>query len=208
MLDDKGFDLWADGYDKSVGISDDDGSYPFAGYREILARIYRRVLQKPKASVLDIGFGTAALTAKLYEQGCTVYGQDFSARMIELARAKMPEAFLCQGDFALGLVAPLTELSYDFIIATYALHHLTDAQKITFLHALRDRLNTGGMILIGDVAFETRDQLETCRLEAGDAWDDEEFYFVADELRKAFPDLTFEQISHCAGIISLKRGEP
>lgn len=30
MLDNKGFDLWAEGYDKSVGLSDDDNSYPFA----------------------------------------------------------------------------------------------------------------------------------------------------------------------------------
>ncbi len=32
MLDNKGFDLWADGYDKSVGISDEGNEYPFAGY--------------------------------------------------------------------------------------------------------------------------------------------------------------------------------
>lgn len=35
MLDNKGFDLWADNYDKSVGISDNDNTYPFAGYKKI-----------------------------------------------------------------------------------------------------------------------------------------------------------------------------
>lgn len=45
-------------------------------------------MQTPNASVLDIGFGTAVLTAKLYEQGCTIYGQDFSSRMLELASEK------------------------------------------------------------------------------------------------------------------------
>ena len=44
MLDDRGFDLWADGYDRQVGISDAENSYPFAGYREILGRIYRMVM--------------------------------------------------------------------------------------------------------------------------------------------------------------------
>lgn len=39
MLDNKGFDLWADAYDKRVGLSDDDNSYPFAGYKEILNQI-------------------------------------------------------------------------------------------------------------------------------------------------------------------------
>ncbi len=40
MLDSKGFDLWADGYDQSVGLSDEDGTYPFAGYKQILNEIY------------------------------------------------------------------------------------------------------------------------------------------------------------------------
>ena len=30
MLDKKGFDLWADGYDKTVRISDEENTYPFA----------------------------------------------------------------------------------------------------------------------------------------------------------------------------------
>ena len=36
MLDNKGFDLWADGYDKAVGLSDENHTYPFAGYKEVL----------------------------------------------------------------------------------------------------------------------------------------------------------------------------
>ena len=96
MLDSKGFDIWADGYDKAVGISDEENTYPFAGYKEILGRIYKTIMEKPGATVLDIGFGTGTLTAKLYENGCNIYGQDFSSRMIELASAKMPDAHLLQ----------------------------------------------------------------------------------------------------------------
>ena len=205
MLDNKGFDLWADGYDAAVGLSDEADAYPFAGYKAVLNSIYRTVLAKPGAAVLDIGFGTGALTARLYEQGCAVYGQDFSPRMIELAAAKMPDAHLYPGDFAQGLAEPLRRRTYDFIIATYSLHHLTDRQKIAFLQDLRDRLNEGGRILIGDVAFETRADMDRCREAAGDEWDDEESYFVADELKRAFPALSFERISHCAGVLSLTR---
>ena len=103
MLDDKGFDLWADGYDRTVGVSDEENTYPFAGYREVLGTVYRIVMEKPQATVLDIGCGTGVLTAKLYEHGCTVYGQDFSSRMMELAAEKMPEAHLFQEDFSQGL---------------------------------------------------------------------------------------------------------
>lgn len=106
MLDKKGFDLWADGYDKTVGISDEENTYPFAGYKSVLNSIFQTILQRQNAAVLDIGFGTGALTAKLYEHGCSVYGQDFSTRMIALAAEKMPAARLYQGDFAQRLAAP------------------------------------------------------------------------------------------------------
>ena len=203
MLNQTGFDLWADGYDKSVGLSDEENAYPFAGYKAVLGAIYQTVMEKTNAVVLDIGFGTGTLTAKLYENGCTIYGQDFSARMIELASVKMPNAHLYHGDFTRGLVEPLMEQRYDFIVATYSLHHLTDEQKDSFLRVLQSRLNPGGQILIGDVAFETRSQLEQCRRIAGDEWDDDEIYFVVDEWKRVFPTLAFTKISYCAGILSL-----
>ena len=205
MLDNKGFDLWADGYDRDVGLSDAENTYPFAGYREVLARIFAAVMQKPGASVLDLGFGTGVLTAKLYENGCDVYGQDFSERMLTLASEKMPGAKLYRGDLAEGLCEPLRGRRYDFIVSTYALHHLTDAQKLRFLRELTERLLPDGKILIGDVAFATRAELDRCRETAGDEWDDEEYYFVCDELRTAFPDLRFEPVSFCAGVLSLTR---
>ena len=205
MLDSKGFDLWADGYDKAVGVSDEENSYPFAGYKEILGRIYQIIMEKPGATVLDIGFGTGTLTTKLYENGCIIYGQDFSSRMIELASAKMPEAHLFQGDIINGLVVPLLLQRYDFIVATYCLHHLTDEQKKVFLRLMLDQLNENGQILIGDVAFQTRSELEKCEQEAGDEWDDEEIYFVVDEMKKEFPGIEFTKVSYCAGILSLTR---
>ena len=204
MLNNKGFDLWADDYDKSVGLSDEDGTYPFAGYKAILNAIYNRVLSASSKSVLDIGFGTGTLTSKLYEQGCMIYGQDFSDRMIELAQAKMPNSKLFQGDFSNGLAEPLVQQKYDAIIATYSLHHLTDCQKVTFLKSLRMLLNEGGCIYIGDVAFESREALQKCMDEVGDEWDDDEIYFVYDELRLHFPTMKFEQMSNCAGLISLQ----
>ena len=45
MLSNKGFDLWADGYDSSVGLSDDENSYPFAGYKSVLGIIYRAIME-------------------------------------------------------------------------------------------------------------------------------------------------------------------
>ena len=205
MLNHKGFDLWADGYDKSVGLSDEANTYPFAGYKKVLAAIFQTVMQTPNASVLDIGFGTAVLTAKLYEQGCTIYGQDFSSRMIELASEKMPDAQLYQGDFSKGLVPELCARQYDAIVATYSLHHLTDTQKADFLRTLLPLLKQDGCLFIGDVAFRTREELEACRTAAGEDWDSDEIYFVYGELRPHFPTLTFESFSHCTALLTLRK---
>lgn len=205
MLDNKGFDLWADGYDKSVGVSDEDGTYPFAGYKRILNEIYNRVLTGRGNTVLDIGFGTGTLTNRLYEQGCHIWGQDFSERMIELARAKMPQAELYQGDFSKGLVDQLERNRYDTIIATYSLHHLPDEQKLRLIESILPLLHDGGWLYIGDVAFETRAELERCRTLIGEEWDDDEIYFVADELTKSFPQMKFEKFSFCAGLFSFNR---
>lgn len=205
MLNQNGFDLWADGYDKTVGLSDEENSYPFSGYKEILGRIYKIISAKAKPSVLDIGFGTGTLTKKLYEQGCEIWGQDFSKRMIELANARMPNARLFEGDFSRGLSKPLLRNTYDFIVATYSLHHLTDAAKPEFIRSLTALLKQNGVILIGDVAFRSRADLERCRIEAGEEWDDDESYFVFDELKRVFPKLKFEQVSFCSGLLSLTR---
>ena len=203
MLNNKEFDLWADGYDKAVGLSDAGHTYPFAGYKQVLGFIFQTIMESENAVVLDIGFGTGTLTTKLYEHGCSIYGQDFSARMIARASEKMPNAHLYQGDFSKGLVEPLRSCRYDYIVATYSLHHLTDAQKRIFLSDLRSYLKENGKIIIGDVAFETREALEQCKWKAGDAWDPDEIYFVVEELRKDFPVLSFTQMSDCAGVLML-----
>ncbi len=205
MLDQTGFNLWADGYDESVGLSNRSNTYPFAGYQAVLNGIFNQVLSHPGKTVLDLGFGTAVLTAQLYANGCTIFGQDFSSRMIELAQAKMPNAKLYQGDFSKGLAEPIRRQKYDAIVATYSLHHLTDAQKAAFLEELVQLLRDDGAIYIGDVAFETRALLEECRAQTGDSWDEDEIYFVYEELKEKFPKLQFEKISHCAGILSLQR---
>ena len=205
MLNEKGFDQWAEGYEQSVALSDADDRYPFAGYRDILDTICRNVLSQGAKDVLDIGFGTGTLSAALYAQGCRIYGQDFSSRMIELAQAKMPDARLYQGDFSKGLVPELCVRQYDAIVATYSLHHLTDAQKIDFLRALLPLLKQDGCIFIGDVAFRTRGELKACRNAAGSEWDEDEIYFVYGELRPHFPTLTFESFSHCTALLTLRR---
>lgn len=205
MLESTGFDLWANEYDKTVRLSDEANEYPFAGYKDVLNTIYKRIRNGNGKTILDIGFGTGILSKKLYDEGVEIFGIDFSQEMIKLAKEKMPNATLYQYDFSKGLPYQFDEKKFDYIICTYAIHHLTDTEKLHFIRKLKNRLAPGGEILLGDVAFETNQALEECEKKAGDEWDDEEFYIVAEELTKDFPDMIFEKISFCSGVFIIKK---
>ena len=206
MLDSDGFDLWADGYDRSVQASEESGDYPFAGYRKVLGEIYRLARGRGGADVLDIGFGTGVLTKRLYDAGCRITGVDFSEKMVTLAKSKMPGAVLLCRDFTQGLPEEVARRRFDDIVSTYALHHVTDREKPEFLRRLAGLLAPGGEILIGDVAFATRRELERCREKYRAVWDGGEEYFVAEELETALGSgfsCGFRKLSHCAGVLSV-----
>ena len=90
-------------------------------------------------------------------------------------------------------------------MCTYAIHHLDAGRKGKLIRELMGHLEPGGKVLIGDVAFETAADRETCRRRAGEEWDEEEFYLTAEELREDFPEAEFEKIGPCAGVVTLER---
>lgn len=212
MLDSNGFNLWAGDYDKSVGIADDNNEYPFAGYKELMNAIYCAIMEKSPVSVLDIGLGTGVLSAKLYDGGNEITGIDFSNEMLNIAKAKMPKSRLIQHDFSKGLPNALKEDLFDFIISTYALHHLSDNDKTQFILLLLEHLKENGSIFIGDVSFQMREDLEACKQSCSDeGWDNDEFYFVFSEISKNLYGqcaIEYRQISHCCGIIEIKHLRP
>ena len=146
MFGSKDVDLWADGYDKSVNISDENNEYSFAGYKDVLNIIYNKIRSKDTGTILDIGIGTGTLVNKLYSDGYSIYGIDFSERMIEIAKEKMPSAELYQYDISKGLPAELDNIKFDYIISTYTIHHLNDKEKVEFINDLTSYLNDDGEI--------------------------------------------------------------
>ncbi len=201
MLTNQGFNLWADNYDQTVQISEENDSYPFAGYKEILNTIFNEVMQKEQSQVLDIGFGTGVLSSKLYAHGHEIDGIDFSSKMISIAQSKMPAANLFEWDISTGLPSHILKNTYDAIISTYTLHHLPDDEKIAFISGLIPLLKKGGKLLIGDIAFKNRELLDRCHEQNKESWDNDEFYFVQDEIITSLKHpCEFYPISHCGGI--------
>lgn len=210
MLDKNGFNEWAAGYDKSVSDAEKAERYPFAGYSAVLAEVRKSIKEPRGAEILDIGIGTGKFSAGLYAEGARICGLDFSAAMLEKAKAAILDGEFHLFDFNSGLPQALKKRSFDYIISAYAFHHLDDGGKAAFLRSLGGNLNPGGKIIIADVAFNTAGDLAACRERSGDKWDGDEIYMVAETLLPLLQNsgLTAEyrQVSSCAGILTLQSG--
>lgn len=209
MLSSEAFDRWAESYDADVRECAQKEEYPFAGYFDALEQLFELADSREGASVLELGYGTGLLAKRLCDKGHPVTGVDFSAEMNARAAAAMPDARLFIYDFSEGLPPQLADERYDFIIASFALHHLTDSKKAELLRSLRGRLKPDGAVLLADVSFESREAMNLCREAYGDEWDDEEFYFIVEELREALPEYDIDTIpmSFCADVLILTPAE-
>ena len=84
---------------------------------------------------------------------------------------------------------------------------LPDALKVMFIKYLLPLLSNNGTMLIGDIGFPGRAELEECKKQNASGWDDDEYYFVFSELidaLKGICEITFEQASHCGGVIEIR----
>ncbi|MDR2941200.1 MAG: class I SAM-dependent methyltransferase [Treponema sp.] len=208
MLSNKDFDLWSDNYDQSVELSDEENIYPFAGYKKLINTIFNTIIENNWIDILDVGIGTGILSSGLYNNGCKITGIDFSGEMLKICKAKMPLARLFQYDFTEGLPEDINKEKFDCIVSTYAMHHLSDDAKIEFIEKLIKILNNKGSIIIGDIGFETREEFIRCKTLVNDIWDDDECYYIYDEIKNKFTEeykITYNQISICAGIIKINK---
>lgn len=205
LLDNKGFDLWAREYDKSVEKSSNE--YPFDGYYDVLNYIYNSIINKESKKILDVGFGTGLLTSKLYEDGAKIFGFDFSQAMIDIAKEKMSNGLFIQRDFNLGIPPELESEKFDYIISSYAIHHLNDDKKVEFISKLKDLLNEDGKIIIADIAFKTVNNLIECKSKNLNKWDEDEIYMIEEKiipsLYKNNVNAKYTQISSCAGVLEV-----
>ena len=203
VLDKEGFNQWAAQYDQTVAQTQADSQYPFAGYDTVLQAIETIVAAKPQPEVLDAGFGTGVLTRRLAERGAQITGFDFALAMVETVRNQLPQAELFVHDFNDGWPAVLAEKQFDFIVSTYALHHLSVAGQIAWIQEMLGHLKPGGRVLIGDVAFDNAAALYACRDQAGERWDADEIYLTREQLKPFFAQqLQWQRCSFCAALMS------
>jgi protein-S-isoprenylcysteine O-methyltransferase Ste14/precorrin-6B methylase 2 len=120
-------------------------------------RIKRRLLEKAAiaadADVLDVGCGTGtlALMAAAQAPSARIVGLDVDPDILSIARRKVAEAgrnvTLAEGS---ATAPPFAPASFDRVLSTLMLHHLTTAQKQETLAAVRRLLRPGGELHVAD----------------------------------------------------------
>lgn len=197
------FDHWAQTYDQDV----QQGGFPFDGYTQVLETTLRLAEVKPGQSILDLGVGTGNLAQLFAQRDCLIFGIDYSDRMLELARVKLPGAVLCQADLRRDWPVVL-EGPFDRIVSAYVFHHFDLAQKVALLRQLSAFLALDGWMVIADLAFRDLQSMETVRQTVGLAWEDE-YYWIAEEtlpaLMEAGFSASFWPVSSCAGVFVISR---
>ena len=81
----------------------------------------------PPARVLDVACGTGFLTQHLRGE---LVALDQSARMVEIAAARMPHARVLQGDVA---PLPFDDGQFDRVFTSHFLHHLSPDRRAAFI---------------------------------------------------------------------------
>jgi len=189
------FDSWAEGYDQDVSAG---SVFPFAGYALVLQRVVELAGPRPGMPVLDLGTGTGNLALLFERAGCELWCSDFSALMLEKARAKLPRAHFVVHDLRSAWPAEL-DRRFDAIASAYVFHHFALEEKVRLCrHLVTRHLVSGRRLVIGDISFPDRAGMEAFAGSVGDLWEQED-YWLADEalaaIRAAEINASYEQVS-------------
>lgn len=203
MYDVDQFEGWAVNYEQDAARWEAAGGYPFGGRTQVLRKVLELAGTRRGDKVLDLGCGPGVLLEPFSRAGCEVYGVDSARQMLALAERRVPGVHLCLADIRDALPAEWGS-GFRAITCTYAIHHISDEDKVELIGYLLGLLEPGGAVLVGDVAFATREDLCAARAEAGDEWDDEELYCVADELAESLPGLSFHKVTDWAGVVEVR----
>ncbi len=160
------YKLWAPVYDLSVGLD--------PAYRRNLMGMVEGVVGVSDR-VLDVGCGTGLGTVAAANNAKEVVALDPSQAMLDrlgrkLKREKIGNVEIRKGYFPDGLEEGK---SYECIIASFMLAHLSPEARRVAIRAMFERLTSGGRIGLfgaqGEIApaFQTKKELETNLVEAG-----------------------------------------
>jgi ubiquinone/menaquinone biosynthesis C-methylase UbiE len=130
----EGYDVWAEYYDGPNDLIDLEEPI----IRPIIDRL-------PIGPALDAACGGGRHAAYLAAKGHSVIGVDGSAKMLAVAKAKVPGADFCQGDLR---ALPIADQEVDLVTISLALSHVPELAPV--LAEFARVLRPGGHLVIAD----------------------------------------------------------
>ena len=132
--------------------------------REIKGRLLDQAALASGQDVLDVGCGTGtlAILARQREPGARVVGLDGDPKVLAIARRKIARAGV-EVELREGLAdasGAFANASFDRILTSLVLHHLTTDQKRGALAAMRAWLRPGGELHVLDFGPQTNPVLK------------------------------------------------
>jgi SAM-dependent methyltransferase len=135
-----------EGYDRSVANRFELAIFELE--QRHLHDLYRQFLgADPRARYLDFACGTGRILAVFADLIRTKVGMDTSARQLELAQKKVPDAVLVHGNLVTDPDL-LGDRRFDLITGFRLLLNLEPENRVPVLQALRERLAPGGYLIV------------------------------------------------------------
>jgi demethylmenaquinone methyltransferase / 2-methoxy-6-polyprenyl-1,4-benzoquinol methylase len=134
-------------FDRIAPVYDVMNRLMTAGLDQRWRRLTARTVVRPGDRVLDACCGTGDLAVAAHREGAAeVVGLDFSERMLERARRKMPGIEWVRGDL---LELPFPDASFDAATVGFGVRNVTDLERS--LAELRRVLRPGGRLGILEI---------------------------------------------------------
>ncbi|MBO9605137.1 MAG: MerR family transcriptional regulator [Paenibacillaceae bacterium] len=149
-------DVWD--FDRRASSHDEEtaaAAGPYPHYEATLDTIHRWTRPHGDEIGLDIGTGTGNLAGRFAAGGCKMAAIDQSREMLAKCREKFP---LLETKLGNAMAIPYLDGRFDFAVSSFALHHLTDGQKLLALAEIRRVLGPRGRICIADFMLGEEDE--------------------------------------------------
>jgi ubiquinone/menaquinone biosynthesis C-methylase UbiE len=147
-------------------------------WNDELADLIAMIEALPPKRTLDVACGTGFLTRHLNGE---ITGLDQSARMLETARERMPEATFVRGD---ALQLPFPDDSFDRVFTGHFYGHLREEERIRFLGEAR---RVAAELVVVDASNEhvsVEEEMQERILNDGSRWEVYKRYFTPQQLAR------------------------
>ena len=163
------------------------------GYVDMMKWVKEKTLSSN--IIIDLGCGTGN-TADQLNNYHKIYCVDISENMLKLAKNKLKNKKNIQflkKDLLEFFDNSKNNKRVDTIVSTYAIHHLTQAEKHLLFKKAFDLLPNNGKIVFGDLMFKDRDYEKQMKEKYPDLVEDfkEEFYWYIEEEIKRLVEIGF-----------------